>query len=139
MALFDSKTLSFTCTAMPRSDLFEKTINSFFNKFMDINFKDITLFINIDPFPDNPNNNERNKIIDISTKYFGKVISNLPDSPNFAKAVKWVWAKTETKYIFHLEDDWELLAPFSINNLIHYFYNPKIKEVSFRAWKTARR
>jgi hypothetical protein len=42
----------------------------------------------------------------IIKKYFPKSFINLPKEPNFAEAVKFLWALPESKQFLHLEDDW---------------------------------
>jgi hypothetical protein len=38
--------------------------------------------------------------------------------PNFAAALRWTWSKVTTTYFFNLEDDFELLVPVDINEMI---------------------
>ena len=47
--------LEFTTTACNRPEILEKTYKSFTTNLKDINFNKSTLYINIDPSPDNNN------------------------------------------------------------------------------------
>jgi len=38
--------------------------------------------------------------------------------PNFARAFKWLWEQTKTKYTFWLEDDWELLTKIDLAEMV---------------------
>jgi hypothetical protein len=131
------KTLSFTSTAMPRPDVVEKTYESFTKNLQGISFKDVTLYLNIDNFPDISEEDNRNRVADIARKYFGNVILNMPEKPNFANAVKWCFSKIETYYNFHLEDDWELLTPLKVSSFNQFFISPHVQQVALRAWKSA--
>lgn len=42
----------------------------------------------------------------IIKNYFPKSFINLPKEPNFAEAVKFLWALPESKLFLHLKDDW---------------------------------
>ncbi len=134
----DEKTLSFTTTAMPRPELIETTYSSFSRNLQGIDFKKVTLYLNVDSFPDKNEDHKRQEVVDIARKYFGNVIVNLPDSPNFAMAVKWCFSKIETFYNFHLEDDWQLISPISISSFNQFFVPPHVQQVGLRAWKFVR-
>lgn len=130
-------TLSFTTTAMPRPDIIEKTYASASRMLLDIDLKKCTLYINIDNFPNHECSEKKEEVIKIARKYFGNVIPNMPESPNFANAVKWCFSRIETYYNFHLEDDWEILTPMKINNFNQFFIPPHVQQVALRAWKFA--
>lgn len=134
----DEKTLSFSTTAMPRPDIINKTYESFTKNLQGLDFKNVTLYINIDSFPNKKDDHKRGEVADIARKYFGNVIVNLPEQPNFANAVKWCFSKIETFYNFHLEDDWELLTPFRVSTFNQFFVAPHVQQVAFRAWKNVR-
>lgn len=131
------QTLSFTTTAMPRPELARITYESFTRNMQDFNFKLATLYLNVDGFPDNPENEKRKEVADIARNYFGNVILSTPEAPNFASALKWCFSQVETIYNFHLEDDWELLSPIRVSSFNQFFISPHVQEVSLRAWKSA--
>lgn len=126
-----------TTTAMPRSELLEKTYSSF-QKYMPwINFKKMTLFINIDCLPQNPDcaSEKENieKIKEITSNYFENIVCNIGYAC-FPKAVKWIFSQTNKEFTFNLEDDWELLCEIP-EYVADFFENPDIMQVGFRAWK----
>ena len=102
--------LDITMTAVLRKDILDRTLRSFKeNLFRDFPCR---LIINIDPVGDD-------KIIDVMTtalKYFDCHF-NIPEHPNFSKAYKWVFTQAQSEYIFHLEDDWELLKPLKLEDM----------------------
>lgn len=73
------------------------------------------LIINIDPVGDDV---DPMKVIDVAKNYFKEVVWNIPESPSFPKAVKWVWSKVETPYFFHWEDDINILRRIDVNDMI---------------------
>lgn len=108
--------LEFTTTACNRPEILERTYRSFTANLKGVDFEKSTLYINVDPAP---NSNNINKIEDIASKYFGKVICNYPKSSNFAKAIIWCFNKVEGEKFFHLEDDWILVRKVHINEIIN--------------------
>jgi len=125
--------MDFTTTAMTRPEILETTLESFSKNLEDINLKDCRLVINIDPLPPGI---KRKYVINVAEKYFKKVEYNLPTVANFTAAVNWIWKTANTEYIFHLEDDWELLEPVSMNTIIEYFRrNRKLLQVILRAYR----
>jgi len=131
----DVNTLSFTTTAMPRPELIKSTYDSFTKNLQDFDFRKATLYLNVDSYPDKLEDYKRQEVVDIARQYFGNVIVNLPDYPNFSAAVKWCFSKIETFYNFHLEDDWELLMPFTVSSFNQFFIPPHVQQVALRAWK----
>ena len=126
----DNITIDFITTACNRPELLNKTYSSFVSKLKGINFMKSTLYINIDPAP---NNNEFSKMVEIAKRFFGNVVVNNPETPNFAKAVKWCTSQTKEKYVFYLEDDWTLSQDINIQDLIKILENDStIKKVQLR-------
>jgi len=109
--------ITFTTTATYRPELLEKTFNSFTKKIKDLDFSKIHLIINFDPLPIY-NLNKKNDLIQICKNYFGKVTFIFSNKGNFPLALKHVWEKTETEYVFNLEDDWILLEDIKIFDLL---------------------
>lgn len=109
----------FTTTAMARPSLLDSTYQSFTSNIKGIDFRQSTVYINVDPierFPDSPALQQQ--CIQVAQKYFGKVVSNCPASPSFPAAVKWCWSQATADWIFHLEDDWLLKKPVEIKTLL---------------------
>jgi hypothetical protein len=62
----------------------------------------------------------------------GELIS-LSEQLGHHRAVDYMYAKVETPYIFHCEDDWEFDAPFDFNAIKNLMAkNPAISQVCFR-------
>lgn len=89
------------------------------------------LIINIDPIGESKN---PMKVVDIAKTFFSDVVYNIAKKPSFAKAVKWVWSQAEAPYVFHWEDDIDILRPIDIDDMIsiHEKY-PKLS--SLRLYK----
>jgi len=100
-------------TAVKRPKVIEKTLKSFTENLFVIP-EDHRLIVNIDPVGENVSFNE---ITDMIGEYFPNHIAYMPDEPSFPKAVINVWKQVETKFFFHLEDDWILKRPIFMNDL----------------------
>ena len=125
--------MDFTTTAMPRPHIVDKTFKSFNKHLKGINLRDCRLFINVDPAPTGV---KRKLVTKVGQKYFGEVISNYPEEPNYAAAYKWVWSHADTKFIFNLEDDWTLSVDVDVPKLLEYFnVHKKLYIVALRAYK----
>lgn len=124
---------SVTTTAMARPDILRRTYESFSKNLLDVNFKEKTLYINVDPLPltcGGPG--PQKECIEVAKDFFGNVVYNCPSQANFAVALKWVWAQSKTDWIFHLEDDWEFIGNFSISELFNR--RGACHQVVFRAY-----
>ena len=124
---------TFTLTASPRAEILSKTLKSFNTNLIGVSLLDCTIYANIDPF-DFPGCSDRIlKVVDVLNKYFGNVIYRVPESPNFAEALKYVWSQPSDELIFHLEDDWELTMPIDLSKIEGYFYShSKLMQVRLR-------
>ena len=54
----------------------------------------------------------------VARKYFDQVLYNVPEKPNFSKAFKWIFRQSQSKFVFHLEDDWELLRDVDLYDML---------------------
>jgi len=107
--------IEFTTTSTIRPEVLDETYGSFSHDIVDVDFKNSTLYINIDPVPEG----DIQKVIDVAKKYFGKVVSNVPSTPNFTNALKWCWKQPTGDFFFHLEDDWTLRKKTTMEELIN--------------------
>lgn len=127
--------LTFTCTAMPRSEIFQKSIDSLYRNLVGCAFHQSSLIINIDPMIDAGLDDERARCMRIAERYFGNVVPNCPSFPNFALAVRWVWLKATDEFIVHWEDDWELLTRVDARELITRMRMNSLDHILLRAWR----
>lgn len=121
-----------TTTAMARPEIVEQTYASFLENLQGIDFKDMRLFINVDPLPDPK---KRDAVVHVAHKYFGQVWCRMPGEANFSAAVNWVWKSVpdNAEYVFHLEDDWRLLEKVEIDDLLGELTSDEVIEVALRA------
>ena len=109
--------INFTITATRRPEILARTLESF-----DRNMGHLwphEAIINIDPIGPGT----VRECIDIVEHYFGDTMHCEPETPGLGKAFKTVWqaaADNKSKYIFHLEDDWELLRPVALAAMIEF-------------------
>ena len=124
--------LAFTTTAMNRPSVVAATYGSFTKYLTGVDFKNSTLYINIDPLP---SGRGRKAVVKIARTFFGNVIPRYPKKANFAAAVNWLWSQPDDDYIFHLEDDWAMLESVDINTLLAIFdKRPAMLQVVLRAY-----
>lgn len=107
------RALEFTTTACCRPELVDKTYTSFQKNLLGVDWKQSTLYLNVDPLPSDKKQEYVKKIAQL---FFGKVVSNEPDEANFCKALKWCWNQPK-KDFFHLEDDWIMTRKVNIEDL----------------------
>lgn len=125
--------MDFTTTAMARPEIVDRTYASFSKNLKGIDLKECRLFINVDPLPNDVN---REEVIKVAEKYFEEVHPNYPEKANFTAACNWIWSNAQTEYIFHLEDDWQLIEKVSVPQLLKYFKkHSKLLEVALRAYR----
>jgi len=122
----------FTTTATNRIDIVEHCYASFHKNLEWVDWNNSTLLINIDPVPLGIN---ASNFMDMCSKYFGQVIINIPDKPNYTQAYKWVYRKANSKLIFNLEDDFILTRKVDVRALVEYFnQNKELYSVSLRVY-----
>ncbi len=118
-----------------RPELLKATLDSFEkNLFSNIEINDC--YINIDPFEGGI---EQINACEILCKnYFKKVYANKPTSPQFTKAVQWLWSKPQTEWALSIEDDW-LLSRKVEKDEIFSAMKSKVMQISFmtkeKMWK----
>lgn len=123
--------VTFTTTAMTRPDILEQTYENF-QVCLDIDMKKFNLRINIDPLP---KARKIEQVIDVAKKFFNHVECNISTNANFPSAVKWCWSELNTKYVFHLEDDWELTRRIPLSDLYQMMNNSKeVNQVLLRPY-----
>lgn len=107
--------IDITMTATLRPEILNRTLKSF-KKHL---FRDFyaPLFINIDPVGPG----KLIQMFDIFYQYFPpcSVNVNAPSKPGFGRAFKWLWNQPHAPWIFHLEDDWELLRAINPQEMIN--------------------
>lgn len=113
-----------TIVATMRSCIVRQTVSSFKKYLFTDNLfkgKPPCVIINIDPVGPDP---DVGNVLAAVKSYFPRIVSiRVPGEPSFPKAFKWVWAQTQADFVFHLEDDWELLRPVDLSSLIRILEN----------------
>ena len=73
------------------------------------------LIINVDPIGEDV---DPMKVIKTANKNFKNVLYNIAEKPSFPHAVKWVWSQVEASYVFHWEDDVNILHDIDVDDMI---------------------
>ena len=116
-----------TMTATARPEIVKKTLDSFWNNlFNSAPEIDYRLVVNIDSITSKYDEEVyavQEKIAAICKSYFPNNCISITDVPNFAAAFKWTWdsIRDDARFIFHLEDDWELLRPVNLLQMLTLF------------------
>lgn len=113
-----------TMTATLRPGLIRKTLESFNKNLFKEHVEKGRLIINIDMVGSPGINStvaEINKILD--DQPFCKKTVRIGTDPNFAQAWQWCMSQTRAKYIFNLEEDWELLISLDFERMVDLMEN----------------
>lgn len=112
-----------TMTSVLRPSIIENTLKTYTKRLFK-NKNNYRLIINIDPIGQDIDPEE---VLNICRKYFDRIVHNIPSEPSFPKAVKWVWSKSTSEFVFHLEDDWELSVDLDMFELVKILIgNPEL-------------
>lgn len=124
--------LDFTTTATCRPEILCKTYSNFRDNLLGVELSKCRLFINIDPVPDPTLSSE---CVRVAKSFFAEVFHNTPRRPSFSLAVRWCWLGPTTEFFFHLEDDWEMLRPFDLEEMIVKMRSKsKLSAINLRAY-----
>ena len=87
--------IDITMTGVIRPDILTKTLESIVKNICQER-DGFRLIMNIDPIgePIKPA-----KVVKVAQRYFDDIVYNIPKTPSFAKAVKWVWQTATAPYI----------------------------------------
>jgi hypothetical protein len=131
--MFDGSTLSVTTNALARPEIVERTFASFSENLVGVSFKDIDLFLNVDPIPKDKAKIE--EVVEVGNRFFRTVYVRTPPTPNMPLALNWTWEQTQTDVILNLEDDWILESPVDTLQIHEAFkLDPKLVQVVLRAY-----
>lgn len=128
--------ITFTTTAMPRPGIIEATYKSFSENIKDLDLKTAKLLVNIDPVSSGDLEADIEGTKAVAQRYFGEVVVNVPEKPNFTAAVDWCWTTADTEFVFHLEDDWELRRPINVGKIIAKMRQEGYMQAILRAYSS---
>ena len=112
-----SERVDITMTAVLRPSIVKQTLESFCTNVFWKEPERFRLIVNIDPIGEKKVRPKQ--IARICRSYIPNAIFNVPDEPNFAKAVIWTWSQVEADWVFHLEDDWLIYRKIELDNMIN--------------------
>lgn len=100
--------MDITIVSGRRPDLLSQTLISFKEQIFR-NFTIGTIYANIDPFCGSEADGDACERL--LREHFDAVEIRRPSAPSFGMAVKHLWQQPRSPYFFHMEDDWEVMAP----------------------------
>lgn len=116
--------IDITITATRRAEILSRTLASFKKNLFQGAPALALAIINIDPVGPDPIPGLARAA---ARKFFPAVLARAPRQASFPKAFKWVWSQTTSDFVFHLEDDWELLRPIDLDRMIEVMdHNPDL-------------
>lgn len=103
-----NENVTLTMTTCKRFNLFEKTVKTFAE-----NCEDLDLITNILCVDDNSSPEDCRKINDLLVSLFPdkkiELICKTFRDKGLGQSMNMIWNRVDTRYIFHLEDDWEFV------------------------------
>ena len=120
-----SDKIDITMTAVLRPSILSETLQTIIKNVCKDQKDRFRLILNIDPVGENV---DPVKVVKTAMKNFDDVIYNIAETPSFPHAVKWVWEQASAPYIFHWEDDVNILHPIDIDDMIKI--HKKHKDIS---------
>lgn len=119
--------IDFFTMTVNNSEILEKTYQAFKNSIKNFDLKKCTLYLNVDP---HPNNIDIENLKFIGKKYFKNVIFNVSEICNCNAAFKWGINSFTKDYLFIVEANKCIEKNFTVNEMIEKFnINPNIVEV----------
>lgn len=106
--------IDITMVAVVRPALVRRTLKTIVRNIVDDPDR-FRLILNVDPIGEKI---KPKKVVAVAQEFFKNITYNIAKEPSFAKAVKWVWKNSDAPYIFHIEDDWDILRKVNVNNMI---------------------
>jgi hypothetical protein len=107
--------IDITMTAVLRPSILSGTLNTIRKNVCRGDEDRYRLIINIDPIGEKI---DPLKVVSVAQKNFKNVLYNIAESPSFPIAVKWAWSQVEAPYVFHWEDDVDILHEIDVDKMI---------------------
>lgn len=117
--------IDITMTAVIRPKLLAETLDKIVKHVCHGDTSRFTLILNVDPIGASI---KPMKVIKVAKQRFDNVVYNIAKHPSFPKAVKWVWSQVTAPYVFHWEDDVNILYDIDVDKMITIL--KKYKELS---------
>ena len=102
-------------TAVLRPSILSETLQTILKNVCKDQKDRFRLIINVDPVGEDI---DPLRVVKVAMKNFDDVVYRIADTPSFPHAVKWVWEQSTAPYVFHWEDDVDILHPIDIDDMI---------------------
>lgn len=107
--------MDITVPATIRPTILNRTLGSFTKHMLEKSSHDFKLILNVDPAgEDRPVWD----VVNVADKYFAAICLRMPDVPNFADAMKWLWSQVTSEFFINLEDDWEMQRTVDLDAMV---------------------
>jgi hypothetical protein len=126
-----SENIDITMTSVLRPNMLNGTLTNIKNRVCKDQMDRFRLIINVDPVGESV---DPMQMVQVAQNHFDNVVYNITSTPSFPKAVKWVWSQVNAPFVFHWEDDVDILYDIDIENMI-YILNKYEKLSSLRLYR----
>jgi len=127
--------IDITMTTTLRPGIIDRTLKTFCENLF-TKPDDYRLIFNIDLVGENIDPME---VVKVCNSYFSNIKYKISKEPHFGKAFKWCWEQTRTEYVFHMNEDWELLLYVDINHMLDIMKrnesNPTLSEIFLKIFE----
>lgn len=110
-----------TCTATLRPKLLKATLDSHYKYLFGDNIKKARFIINIDMVGSEFDSDHYSVLGLLEDYNFKSIRFRIGRRPHFGKAFNWCMKSTKNRFIFHLEEDWEMLMPIDFEKMVYMF------------------
>lgn len=129
--------IDITMVAVIRPGLMQRTLKTVVKNIVRGNQDRFRLILNVDPIGEKV---KPEKVVKVAKQYFENVVYRVAKEPSFAKAVKWVWKTSDTPFIFHIEDDWDITRTIDVNHMIEIMQRyPDLSSLRLYKYKTPKK
>lgn len=108
-----------TMTATLRPELIKITLDSHIENLFGDEIKKARLIVNVDMAGATENKDEvLHEVLGVLFSYpFRDVSLRVGTQPHFPTAFFWCWDQATAEYVFHLEEDWQMVQPLRIDDM----------------------
>jgi hypothetical protein len=111
--MFGKTDINVTIVATLRPDILKRTLDSF-SWMVRAERHIFSAVINIDRAPEDADCSV-DDVLKVVKEYMPVRCVMSPEQPSFARAVRNVWEASDSRYVLHLEDDWEFVREINID------------------------
>lgn len=129
--VFNPADITVTTTATHRLELLSRTYQSLAECLLNrgLHLRNFDAVINVDPVPASGSPiSHMNKFLMFA---FDHADVHFADTPNFTRAVKYCWMDVGTRFVLHIEDDWEFSGNIDLEEMASRLVKTNAYQIRF--------